>query len=113
LFRIAQEALQNTARHARARHATLSLARTTRELSLTVTDDGEGFDVTANRRNDGLGLVSIEERARLVQGQVTVRSERGNGTTITVRVPAQVVDSLHGRDQEQRHEARRPAPGRR
>ena len=113
LFRIAQEALQNTARHARARHATMSLARTTRELSLTVTDDGEGFDVTANRRNDGLGLVSIEERARLVQGQVTVRSERGNGTTITVRVPAQVVDSLHGRDQEQRHEARRPAPGRR
>ncbi len=113
LFRIAQEALQNTARHARARHATMSLARTTRELSLTVTDDGEGFDVTANRRNDGLGLVSIEERARLVQGQVTVRSQRGNGTTITVRVPAQVVDSTHGRDKEQRHEARRPAPGRR
>jgi two-component system sensor histidine kinase UhpB len=112
LFRIAQEALRNTARHGRAQHATVSLARTSRELSLTVTDDGQGFDVAAARRNDGIGLVSMEERSRLVQGQVSIRSQRGNGTTITVRVPAHVADNAFVRERESRYEARRrPAPG--
>jgi PAS domain S-box-containing protein len=114
LFRITQEALRNAARHGRARHATVSLARTTRELSLTVTDDGRGFDATAARRNDGIGLVSIEERARLVQGQATIRSQPGNGTTITVRVPAHVADSAHEREAEaETGTRRRPAFGRR
>ena len=114
LFRITQEALRNAARHGRARHATVSLARTARDLSLTVTDDGRGFDAAAGRRNDGIGLVSMEERARLVQGQVTIRSQPGNGTTITVRVPAAVADSTYVRDAESPHGAsRRPAAGRR
>jgi PAS domain S-box-containing protein len=114
LFRITQEALRNAARHGHARHATVSLARTARELSLTVTDDGRGFDAAAARRNDGIGLVSIEERARQVQGQATIRSQPGNGTTITVRVPAHVADSAHGREVESRHgTSRRPAFGRR
>ena len=68
LFRIAQEALRNTAIHGHARHAKLSLARDHTDLTLSVTDDGKGFDPMAARERGGLGLVSIEERARLNRG---------------------------------------------
>jgi two-component system sensor histidine kinase UhpB len=87
LFRIAQEALRNSAIHGRARHASVSLSRTDSELTLAVGDDGEGFDPVAARERGGLGLVSIEERARLMKGAMTIRSEPGRGTTIEVRVP--------------------------
>jgi signal transduction histidine kinase len=87
LFRIAQEALQNIARHGHARNATVSLARDTTHVTLTIADDGEGFDVEAARPNPGLGLLSMEERARMVQGNVVIHSEPGEGTTIEVRVP--------------------------
>jgi signal transduction histidine kinase len=93
LFRIAQEALRNAARHGRARHATLSLARLDAELMLAISDDGVGFDVVAARQNGGLGLVSIEERARLVQGRVTFDSRPGRGTIVDVRIPVGVVDA--------------------
>jgi two-component system sensor histidine kinase UhpB len=100
LFRIAQEALRNAARHARARHATVSLARSNGHLTLTVADDGEGFDALAARQNGGLGLASIEERARLVQGQATIRSQPGQGTTVDVRVALGVLDYSHGLEPE-------------
>jgi PAS domain S-box-containing protein len=85
LFRITQEALRNAARHGHARHASVVLARSDDALALSVTDDGEGFDTA--RHNGGLGLVSIEERARLVKGRVTIHSQPKRGTTIDVRVP--------------------------
>jgi signal transduction histidine kinase len=88
LFRIAQEALSNAARHAHARHITMSLARGESTLSMSVADDGTGFDVGAVRNGGGLGLVSMEERVRLVQGRVAIRSERNAGTVIDVCVPA-------------------------
>ena len=87
LFRITQEALRNAVRHGHARHATVSLRKIDSDLRLTVTDDGAGFDVLTARRNGGLGLSSIEERARLVHGLVTIRSRQGHGTSIDVRVP--------------------------
>jgi signal transduction histidine kinase len=74
LFRIAQEALSNAARHGQAGHVTVSLTRDGDDLTLSVTDDGMGFDVARARQNGGLGLVSIEERARLMKGLVTIRS---------------------------------------
>jgi PAS domain S-box-containing protein len=98
LFRIAQEALRNSALHGRARHATLSLMRSDEGLALEIADDGKGFDVAAARRNGGLGLLSIEERARLVKGRVAIRSRPGDGTTIGVRVPADVVDHPSGQE---------------
>jgi signal transduction histidine kinase len=88
LYRIAQEALGNAARHAHARHVTVSLERCGNTLSMTVADDGEGFDVGTAGNSGGLGLVSIEERARLMQGRVAIRSERNGGTVIEVYVPA-------------------------
>jgi len=89
LFRIAQEALRNSVRHGCASQAIVSLVRDDAHLTLTVTDDGAGFDVAAVR-SKGLGLVSMEERARLVHAQVFIRSSPGHGTTIEVRVPVDV-----------------------
>lgn len=100
LFRITQEALRNAARHGHARHATVSLVRRGEDLSLSVADDGEGFDPEAVRQKDGLGLVSIVERARLVRGQATICSEPGGGTTIDVRVPLDAIDQPPPRIEE-------------
>jgi signal transduction histidine kinase len=114
LFRIAQEALRNAARHGQARYATISLERDASDLVLTVVDDGAGFDLATARQNGGLGLVSIEERARLVQGEATIDSQPGGGTRIEVRVPVEVVDDGAGVEPE--HQAgfsRSSATGRR
>jgi PAS domain S-box-containing protein len=95
LFRIAQEALRNAVRHGHASRASLSLVRDETYLTLNVSDDGAGFDVAAARQNAGLGLLSIEERARLIKGKVVVRSQSGHGTTIGVHIPVVVVDQPH------------------
>jgi two-component system, sensor kinase len=87
LFRITQEALRNAARHGYARHATVALARHDGGLTLSVADDGVGFDVAGAHQNGGLGLVSMKDRARLVKGHVTIRSTFQQGTTIDVHVP--------------------------
>jgi signal transduction histidine kinase len=98
LFRIAQEALRNGAIHGHASHASVSLTRKDAELTLAVADDGEGFDPVAARERSGLGLVSIEERARVMKGVATIRSEPGRGTTVEVRVPVEAVDQARGRE---------------
>ena len=89
LFRIAQEALRNAVHHGHARQANVSLSRTaTGGLELSVRDDGSGFEVGAAGSHGGLGLVSIQERVRLFDGDVDVKSAPGQGTSIRVRVPA-------------------------
>ena len=87
LFRIAQEALRNAAKHGHAQQIDLTLSEQGDSLSLSISDDGSGFDPGGVRNNGGLGLVSIEERARLVKGEVTIHSGPQRGTTISVRVP--------------------------
>jgi signal transduction histidine kinase len=85
-FRIAQESLRNGVIHGEARQFTVSLARTGQHVELTVSDDGQGFDLEAVRRvSKGLGLVSMEERAWVVGGQVQIIAGLGQGTTIRVR----------------------------
>jgi PAS domain S-box-containing protein len=86
VYRVAQEALRNIARHARSRHASVGLIADERALVLSVRDRGVGFDVGA-RRKSGLGLESMRERARLIRARLTVRSRPGRGTRITLRVP--------------------------
>ena len=88
LFRMAQEALRNGIVHGRARHLAVSIARSGDDIELTVNDDGAGFDPGACRNGTGLGLVSMEERANALGGQVDVTSVAGAGTTVFVRVPA-------------------------
>jgi PAS domain S-box-containing protein len=86
VYRVAQEALRNVARHARSPQASVRLEATERELILGVRDWGVGFEV-ASRGKTGLGLESMRERARLIQARMKVCSRPGQGTKITVRIP--------------------------
>ncbi len=83
-YRIAQEALSNVARHARATRVTVELA-VEDQLVLTVADDGRGF--APGRRTAGFGLAGMRERATLAGGAVTVRSQVGRGTSVTLALP--------------------------
>jgi two-component system sensor histidine kinase DegS len=91
LFRIAQEALRNVGRHSGASRAWLTAEFGDSKTILTVTDNGKGFEVPqrmGDLANVGrLGLAGMEERARLVGGKLTLESEPGKGTTVTVEVP--------------------------
>lgn len=88
VFRIAQEALNNALRHADAERIELRLAGRDGRLTLTVADDGVGFDPAApGLRSRRLGLTSMEERARALGGTLAVVSRPGDGTTITLEVP--------------------------
>jgi signal transduction histidine kinase len=89
LFRIGQEALRNAATHGGARRISLSITKEGDSVVLAVKDDGAGFDCEEiRRRGDGLGLVSMEERARLVGGELVVETAAGQGTTVRARVPS-------------------------
>jgi signal transduction histidine kinase len=89
VFRIVQEALRNGAVHGRARRLAVSIVRSRDDIELTVSDDGCGFDLEAVRRaGRGLGLVSMEERAHMVGGDVHVATRPQQGTTVCLRVPA-------------------------
>jgi signal transduction histidine kinase len=87
LYRVAQEALRNVAAHAGARWAHVALRRTAAGLELTITDDGQGFDLTEARRRGGLGLISLDERARLVGGIVRINTQPQRGTELQVEIP--------------------------
>jgi PAS domain S-box-containing protein len=86
IYRVAQEALRNIARHAQASRAAVRLAANEQELVLCVRDWGVGFDVAASGKTK-VGLESMRERARLIKARLTVHSRRGEGTKITMRVP--------------------------
>ena len=87
LFRIAQEALRNAARHSRANGIRIAVATAGRGVRMTVSDDGVGFDPSQARIRRSLGHAGMRERARLVGGTVAVESAPGRGTTVTVSVP--------------------------
>lgn len=92
IYRITQEALRNCAKHARAEQASVSLARTDRGLQLCISDNGSGFNPSQTQGQAGIGLASMQERARLVNGQVTVTSAPGEGTRIELEVPLEKSD---------------------
>ena len=91
LFRIAQEAMSNVARHSEATLLTVRLAQTEGHVTMTLRDNGHGFDLSAitavPEQERGLGLAGMRERASLAGGQVIVQSEPGQGTTVQVIVP--------------------------
>lgn len=88
LYRIAQEALHNTVKHARAREVTLRLAQTAEGVTLVVHDDGAGFDTTASFPGH-LGLHSMRERVASLGGSLQIESAPGQGTTVRAHLPAQ------------------------
>ena len=88
LYRVAQEALRNAARHAESRHVSVRLRREGTTAVLEVVDDGRGFDVErAEERRPGMGLFSMRERVGLVNGRLSVSSAPGRGTRIVAIVP--------------------------
>jgi signal transduction histidine kinase len=95
MFRIAQEALRNGIIHGGATHLAVTLERYGDRLELVVSDNGHGFDVNAvQQHGGGLGLVTMEERANLVGGEITVTSNVGRGTTVRMRAPATLTASV-------------------
>lgn len=88
LYRVAQEALRNVARHADARHVEVRLSHDVRTASLELRDDGCGFDVrSAEERRPGMGLFSMRERVALVDGKLALSSTLGQGTRVVATVP--------------------------
>jgi signal transduction histidine kinase len=88
LYRVAQESLQNIAKHSRARKVRVDLASKGGEIHLAIKDFGHGFDLQdPKRKRRGLGLISMEERVRFAGGTLTIDSKPGRGTRVQARVP--------------------------
>jgi signal transduction histidine kinase len=98
LFRVLQEALHNALKHSSVKSIEVQLHEESGEIHLTIRDLGKGFDIEAARQGRGLGLTSMQERVRLVNGTIAIDSKPMAGTTIHVRVPV-----------ESKHEAQRAA----
>jgi signal transduction histidine kinase len=97
LYRVAQEALNNVARHADADHVLLRLRRKKSRLCLIVRDNGRGFVVPDHLRqltvDDHFGLIGMQERVELIGGELTLTSSCGQGTTVRVTVPTALPSS--------------------
>jgi len=87
LFRVLQEALQNAVKHSADQNFTVEVHGTNEGISLIVSDSGIGFDWQDAMNRRGLGLISMRERLRLVNGELSIQSEPGRGTTVLARVP--------------------------
>jgi two-component system sensor histidine kinase UhpB len=96
-FRVAQEAITNVLRHAKARNLWLRLFTAGGRLALSVRDDGDGFDVEHVRsgaaQGANLGLVGMEERTALAGGSLEVRAAPGRGTVVLATFPLQATEA--------------------
>jgi signal transduction histidine kinase/ligand-binding sensor domain-containing protein len=84
LFRIAQEALNNVLKHAQARRVAVALRQDGQSVTLEITDDGTGCDLSGARRSGGLGLQGMKERAAEIGARLEIESAAGNGTRVRV-----------------------------
>ena len=87
LYRVAQEALHNVSKHARASHVRLRVCGSPEGIHLSIHDTGVGFDSKASLSRHGLGIVSMKERVGLVQGKFSIDSQPGRGTEVRVFIP--------------------------
>jgi PAS domain S-box-containing protein len=104
LYRIAQEALNNVAKHAQAKSVAVHLDRRADRVSLIVEDDGIGFQAEQRMgARQRFGLVGMRERATLLGGTLDIESRPGSGTTVAVRIPLSPYQQERARDQAPRH----------
>jgi PAS domain S-box-containing protein len=88
LFRVMQESLQNVSKHAQATDVTVRLSGSSKGIGLSVRDNGKGFDLNSTQaKRAGLGLVSMQERARLLGGSLRIHSRSGQGTKVCAWIP--------------------------
>ncbi|HXB70605.1 MAG TPA: sensor histidine kinase [Candidatus Acidoferrales bacterium] len=87
LYRVAQECLRNAGKHAKAACVQIALSGSRDEIAMEIADVGNGFDPEHIKGKGRLGLISMEERVRLVNGAFSIRSQPGKGTQVKVRVP--------------------------
>ena len=87
LFRVLQEALRNAAKHSGVKHFEVRLWGSTGGIHLSISDLGAGFDTETAMKNTGLGLTSMQERLRLVHGELSINSRPRSGATIHARIP--------------------------
>ena len=97
LYRVTQEGLGNVARHATAQQARVTVSRDGDGVVLTIGDDGRGFDLVEARRAHGLGLISLDERVRLLGGHLIITSTPQRGTELRITIP------LNAREHAPRH----------
>jgi PAS domain S-box-containing protein len=88
LFRVLQEAVHNAAKHSGVQRVQARLWGTPGQIHLTISDEGSGFDVEVAKAGPGIGLISMAERMKLVDGDLAIESQPQHGTIIRVRVPA-------------------------
>jgi signal transduction histidine kinase len=93
LYRVAQESLRNIGKHAANCNAVRVMVSGGQGVTLRIEDNGEGFNLEDAHKKGGLGLISIEERVRLVNGSLSIHSEPGKGSTLEVVVPIGVSTS--------------------
>ena len=84
VFRVVQEALHNSSRHAHGSVCRVTLSQAADGLRLAIQDDGQGFDLSQDR---GLGLLGIQERVARLGGTLLVESAQGKGTLLAIRLP--------------------------
>lgn len=94
LFRILQEAVHNWMKHSGAPNCDVQLGEADGWIHLVVHDDGRGFDLAAVKSGRGIGLISMEERVKLVGGHLAIASRPQGGTTIHARVPSKLPDPV-------------------
>ena len=88
LFRMIQEALTNVARHAQASKVDICLKQENDQCIVRIYDNGKGMGTEAQRKPKSFGLLGMRERARIINGQLTIDSKAGRGTSVEIRVPA-------------------------
>jgi two-component system NarL family sensor kinase len=87
LFRVLQECLQNVMKHSEAKNLDINFTYTDNVLSIQIKDDGKGFLIQPAKGSYGLGLMNINNRIQLMNGQITVESSPGTGTVIFIQLP--------------------------
>ena len=97
VYRLVQEALTNVVKHANADRVTIEIAEQGTKLSVTVQDDGSGFD-PKQRKNGGFGLIGMNERVELVGGRLEIDSRPGGGTTVRAWLPVRRPEPPAGHD---------------
>jgi signal transduction histidine kinase len=98
LYRVAQEALTNVARHARASRAEVSIRELSDVVHMQIKDNGQSFEAdrfSRTQEHGRLGLLGMRERVEMVDGTFSIESSPGNGTTIHAQIPLESADKEH------------------